>query len=296
MADATAPDTSAHGDEQNVTRIVPKLDRTDSTRNLMAMDLQLNTQLSAAYKSLSQKARITTESWVVQQLPCPSCDQPLRSLVANAKSADVECSGCQERFQIKSQSKPFSKKLLGAEYNTTKNAVTSGTHPSMILLHYDPSSMRVQRLELVHRSWITESVIIPRKELSNRARRAGWKGCNFALDDIPLVARIEVVCSGQATPMSAVNERWKVAQRISSHSAESRGWMSDVLSVVDRLPHAFNLQDVYVQEPLLAKRHPQNQHVRPKIRQQLQAARDLGFVEFLGDGQYRKVVHGVNAT
>jgi len=30
-----------------------------------------------------------------------------------------------------------------------------------------------------------------------------------------------------------------------------------------------------------------NHNIRPKIRQQLQILRDLGFLEFLGDGSYR---------
>jgi type II restriction enzyme len=35
--------------------------------------------------------------------------------------------------------------------------------------------------------------------------------------------------------------------------------------------------------------HPDNRHVRDKIRQQLHVFRDLGFVEFLGRGRYRCV-------
>jgi type II restriction enzyme len=37
----------------------------------------------------------------------------------------------------------------------------------------------------------------------------------------------------------------------------------------------------------LARLHPQNTHVRDKIRQQLQVLRELGFVSFLGAGSYR---------
>jgi len=33
--------------------------------------------------------------------------------------------------------------------------------------------------------------------------------------------------------------------------------------------------------------HPNNAHVRDKIRQQLQVLRDLGLLEFLGSGSYR---------
>jgi type II restriction enzyme len=49
----------------------------------------------------------------------------------------------------------------------------------------------------------------------------------------------------------------------------------------------FTLAEVYAQEAALARLHPQNLHVRDKIRQQLQCLRDLGFVEFLGGGSYR---------
>ena len=46
--------------------------------------------------------------------------------------------------------------------------------------------------------------------------------------------------------------------------------------------------DVYAFEGLLGQKHPQNHHVRPKIRQQLQLLRDKGFIDFLGHGMYRK--------
>ena len=49
----------------------------------------------------------------------------------------------------------------------------------------------------------------------------------------------------------------------------------------------FALGDVYAAEHGLARLHPANRHVRPKIRQQLQILRDLGFVQFLGGGEYR---------
>jgi type II restriction enzyme len=66
--------------------------------------------------------------------------------------------------------------------------------------------------------------------------------------------------------------------------------LTDVLNVVRALnKNKFVLQDVYAFAAHLAKLHPANRHVRDKIRQQLQVLRDLGFVEFLGAGQYRCV-------
>ncbi len=70
---------------------------------------------------------------------------------------------------------------------------------------------------------------------------------------------------------------------------ERRGWTLDVLQVVQSLGKMeFTLADVYAHAGSLAKLHPNNRHVRPKIRQQLQILRDdFGLVEFTTPGNYR---------
>lgn len=45
--------------------------------------------------------------------------------------------------------------------------------------------------------------------------------------------------------------------------------------------------ELYVREPDLAARFPANRHVREKMRQQLQAPRDRGWLRFEGRGRYR---------
>ncbi len=44
-------------------------------------------------------------------------------------------------------------------------------------------------------------------------------------------------------------------------------------------------------KPLVAARFPRNKFVREQLRKQLQRLRDLGLVEFLGGGNYRRTVH-----
>jgi type II restriction enzyme len=66
------------------------------------------------------------------------------------------------------------------------------------------------------------------------------------------------------------------------------GWTNDVRDVVRSLKKKqFVLSDVYDHADELARLHPNNHHVREKIRQQLQVLRDSGVLEFLGDGEYR---------
>lgn len=60
------------------------------------------------------------------------------------------------------------------------------------------------------------------------------------------------------------------------------------MSCVEKLGNKeFTLDEVYTFESLLSKKHPNNRHVKDKIRQQLQVLRDKGYLEFLGDGLYK---------
>lgn len=71
----------------------------------------------------------------------------------------------------------------------------------------------------------------------------------------------------------------------------SRGWLLDILNCVNNIPSkAFTLEEVYKFESMLHIKHPQNNNVKPKIRQQLQFLRDKGFIEFLGNGKYKKIL------
>ena len=70
--------------------------------------------------------------------------------------------------------------------------------------------------------------------------------------------------------------------------AEKRGWTLDVLQIVTSLHiKKFVLAGVYAHENALAKLHPNNAHIRDKLRQQLQVLRDMGLLAFLGSGSYR---------
>jgi len=175
---------------------------------------------------------------------------------------------------------------MGAEYNTTLMSILAGCHPSMMIMRYAGEAKLVTDIQVIHRSYITESCLIPRTPLSGTARRAGWQGCLFSLDNIPKSAKIDIVSSGIVAPRSAVQQQWKTIQRLLTQPAVARGWTSDVLKVVDQLGQRFTLQQVYSHETELSRLHPQNLNVKPKIRQQLQVLRDVGIVEFIGNGDY----------
>lgn len=77
---------------------------------------------------------------------------------------------------------------------------------------------------------------------------------------------------------------------IESFSKTLIGWKLDVFDCLNNIPKQhFTLANVYPFENQLKEKHPLNNNVKDKIRQQLQALRDLGLVEFLGDGKYKKL-------
>jgi len=61
----------------------------------------------------------------------------------------------------------------------------------------------------------------------------------------------------------------------------------DVLKVVRALGKPeFSLPEMYSRAEQLRRLHPENRHIEPKIRQQLQRLRNLKFLDFVAPGRY----------
>jgi hypothetical protein len=68
------------------------------------------------------------------------------------------------------------------------------------------------------------------------------------------------------------------------------GWLKDVFVCVNEIRNErFSLNDIYAFEDRLSKLHPDNSFIKDKIRQQLQKLRDIGLIQFLGAGNYKKL-------
>lgn len=68
------------------------------------------------------------------------------------------------------------------------------------------------------------------------------------------------------------------------------GWKLEVFKCANTIPKQnFTLNEINKFENHLKKIYPTNQHITDKIRQQLQYLRDLGLLEFLGGGKYKKL-------
>lgn len=68
------------------------------------------------------------------------------------------------------------------------------------------------------------------------------------------------------------------------------GWTLEIFKCLLKIPYmTFNLNDVYNYTSYLKTRYPGNSNIHAKIRQQLQILRDIGILEFLGNGKYYKL-------
>ena len=96
--------------------------------------------------------------------------------------------------------------------------------------------------------------------------------------------------NGKIEDIGRVVEKTQASQKLSVKNIDNRGWLMDTLMCVNSLKFdTFTLDDMYEFAEILAVKHPQNNNVKPKIRQQLQMLRDKGVIEFVRRGQYRKV-------
>lgn len=168
-----------------------------------------------------------------------------------------------------------------------QRAIMNDQTPNLFLLHYQIPQFKVENVLLIPHFAFSLSCVEKRNALSSKARRAGYVGCYFLLDRIPLDAKIPVILAGKVLPYAQVRRAYRRVKPLEQLGFEKRGWTLDVLNVVRSLEkEEFSLREIYDRADALAQLHPQNRHVHDKIRQQLQVLRDLGLLTFLGHGSY----------
>ena len=215
------------------------------------------------------------------------------------------------------------------------NAIREDRTPNLLLMRFALATWEVRDPLVISSFMFSESAVIKRKPLAATARRAGWVGCNIALNRVPADARIEIIKTGRRrgdeslteqsnerlltssptiiVPPEEVREKFRRVKPLKDISVTQRGWTLDVLNIVRRLVESrrrghetpskksgidqslltssptneFATADVYAFTRELEKLHPDNRHVRDKIRQQLQVLRDLGLLLHVERGVWR---------
>lgn len=244
------------------------------------------------YHSGSQRARVLTESWIAKNMYCPRCGNlHLKQFPNNRPVADFFCSVCGNQFELKSKNDPLGRKVNDGAYDTMIQRITSNQNPDFLFMCYSKTTLSVKDLVFVPKHFFVPDIIEKRKPLATTARRAGWVGCNILLDKIPEQGRITVISNSEIVDFQSVVKKVNMGNKLAINDLNARGWIMDILNCVNGIKNdVFSLGEIYTFEDELHKKHPKNNNIKPKIRQQLQILRDKGFVEFLGDGRYRKIL------
>lgn len=255
------------------------------------MDLRFDTSLVSSYKSAAQKTRVLTEDWLSRNMYCPICGATsILRVENNAPVKDYVCTCCKSQYELKSKkgnTDKYKAKVSDGAYKTMIERITSLDNPSFFFMHYD--NYEVNNLIVVPNCFFVPDIIERRKPLKDSARRSGWEGCNIMLDRVPDFAKIPIVKNGEVQDVKTVCNEYKRVYSLQTRSLESRGWLFDILRCVERLDVIFTLKQIYGFEEELRLKHPSNNNIEAKIRQQLQFLRDKGFVEFLSGGNYKKI-------
>lgn len=253
------------------------------------MNLLMNQSVGSNYTSNSQKIREISESWAASEVFCPACGGDLERSRNNSSVLDFLCRNCPEEYELKSKAGEFSRKVMDGAFDSMMSRIAIPNSPHFFFLGYDRTRYEVNNLFVVPSYFFQPVAIEKRKPLAPTARRAGWVGCNILLDQIPDAGKIHYIRNGNEAPHDSVLGAWrKTAFLAELTPLESRGWTLDVLSCIEKIAQAeFSLDEIYRFEGELSKRHPKNNFVKDKIRQQLQVLRDKDYLEFVARGKYR---------
>lgn len=183
------------------------------------------------------------------------------------------------------------RKIVDGAYSTMIERLNSNSNPNFFMLNYDKNSNAVKNFLCVPKHFFVPKLIEKRRPLAASARRAGWVGCNILLNTIPESGKVYFVRDGVPIPQKLVLSKWKETLFLRDELKPTRkSWMIDILMMIEKIGKSeFTLDDVYKYEAELAMLHPENHHIKDKIRQQLQVLRDNHYLTFLNRGVYRLI-------
>lgn len=167
---------------------------------------------------------------------CPHCGYPhLTHLENNLPVKDFHCENCSRIYELKSKKGHFGSYITDGAYDTMMEKVQNKSVPDFLFMNYAmaPTSGEVTDLFLVPKHFFVPSVIEMRNPLSSTAKRAGWKGCNILISQIPEQGRIPIITHQIASDVAKTVNLVNQAERLNSGTLEGNGWLFDVLNCVN---------------------------------------------------------------
>jgi type II restriction enzyme len=229
-----------------------------------------------------------TEDWFGKNVFCPICGKDtLTQSPNNSRVRDFFCDVCNSDYELKSKEGALGTKITDGGYKTMISRIESLNNPHFFFLTHQNNF--VDNLFFIPNYFFTPAIIEPRKPLSSTARREGWMGCKINIGGVPEKGKIFIIKNSKELDKKVIKEKYEHALALKTDNLGQRGWLMDILNCIDTITsETFSLDEVYKFENELKSKHPDNNFIRDKIRQQLQLLRDKDIIEFVGQRVYRK--------
>lgn len=237
----------------------------------------------------TQRTRLITEDGFSRFGYCLRCkSNKLTRTTAGTVAQDFYCPKCGQPYELKSAARAHTRIVQDGGYASMMKTIRGENVPALVLMHYSPEWC-VRGLVAIHPVFLTPAVVMKRPKPHIRKNGTLYQMCDLNLSLIPTDGKIALVSDGVVRTHAETRRRFQESVRFEDVPLKTRGWTALVLSTVRQIgKKEFTLKDIYKFEDAMHKAFPRNSHIQPKIRQQLQELRDLGYIEFLGmRGEYR---------
>ena len=238
------------------------------------------------YTSNSQRIRKMSESWAWENIYCPKCWSSIIQYWNNKPVADFYCKKCKEDFELKAKkSNTLWKIIPDGSYKTMIERLNSETNPSFFFLTYTPQ-FEISNFLIIPKFFIRpENILEAPRVLKDRG---DYMMCNISLQGIPESWKIFYIKDKELLEKKTILESWEKTCFLQNSKWDAKWWLLDIIQCIESLwKKEFLLTDMQQFVPLLQQKHPNNNFIPDKIRQQLQVLRDKGYLEFKGRGSYK---------
>lgn len=123
------------------------------------MLLYFNQNLALDYHSNSQRIRVMSENWVVDNVYCVKCGNKLVHFENNKPVGDMYCAYCKEEFELKSNKAKLGKVIADGAYSTMINKIENEDIPNFFYLNYSANDFKVKNLLVIPKHFLQKILL-----------------------------------------------------------------------------------------------------------------------------------------
>ena len=230
-----------------------------------------------------------TEFWTANNIFCPICWSALVQHKIDKPVNDLFCRDCKADFELKSSKGNLWKTIPWWAYDIMMKEMANNPMHLFILKY--AKDYTIKNFLVVPKYFFIPEII--QKRNTSKVKQKNWKirlwtWWNILFDKIPESWKIHYISNWTYKTRTEILKEWEKVKFLEKEKSSSKGWIFDIMICIEKLnKREFTLQDIYAFENELKLKHPKNNNIKPKIRQQLQFLRNKKYLEFIEKWKYK---------